>query len=42
MDADWIESRRVGEKAARDGLLVALEGSPEGAVEMGVRPRRVN
>ena len=34
--------RVVGEKAARDGLSLELEGlfCPELAVEMGVRPRR--
>ena len=46
MDAVWPASRRVGEKVAREGLLVALllvgNGWPELAVEMGVNPRRVN
>jgi hypothetical protein len=46
MDAVWPASRRVGEKVAREGLLVALlllggKGWPELAVEMGVKPRRV-
>ena len=46
MEAVCPASRRVGEKVAREGLLVALllvgNGWPELAVEMGVKPRRVN
>ena len=45
MEAVWPASRRVGEKVALEGLLVALlvgNGWPELAVEMGVKPRRVN
>ncbi len=39
--ADWLK-RLVGEKVARDGLPLKLEGRacPVVAVEIGVRPRR--